>query len=886
MSTSRHINKICIAVVAVMLVVTLLFLCGSALGVTAVAKTMKYESTLFDTSYVHQIDIVMDDWEGFLETCENEEYAMCTVVVDGKKHANIGIRAKGNTSLSSVRSSGSQRYSFKLEFDQYEKGKTLDGLDKLCLNNLIQDNTMMKDYLVYRMMDEFGADSPLCSYVWLTVNGEDWGLYLAVEGVEDSFLARNYGSDPGDLYKPDSLSFGGGRGNGKDFNMDDLDFGDGESETEGGGTDTQPAQPSGGDSGSGQQGGFSFDGQFPGFGGEGSEGGFSFDGQFPGFGGEGSEGGFSFDGQFPGMPGGEGSGSDGQQGSIPSGMQPPDQSGQGGQPGGMPGGGFSFGGMGSSDVKLQYIDDDPASYSNIFSSAKTDVTETDQERLIESLKKLSSYSDLESVLDLDEVLRYFVVHIFVCNGDSYTGSMIHNYYLHEKDGQMSMIPWDYNLAFGTFQGGSADSSVNASIDSPTSGSADDRPMVGWIFSDESYTEQYHALFAEFLETWCTSGKLETLISETAEMLRPYVEKDPTKFCTTEEFEAGVTALSSFVSLRTEAVSRQLAGDTTAVETNGLNLSDMGSMGGGKGGFGGNMPGGSGLPEGFGGTMPEGFGGSFPQSSGETAPADSGLNASEPSGASLTQTASRSAMEESGETMPEGFTGTMPEGFGGGTPPEGFGGGTPPEGFSGGMPGGADGTMPEGFGGGTPPEGFGGGTPPDGFGGGMPGGTDGTMPEGFNGGMPSGGDPSGQGSGGTGPNAGDPSGQSSGSAAPNAGDPSDQSADGTNPNAGETAPDASGAAAAPDGSEAPAASGESSGRPSRGSSKGQSGFSGRTGESGTQSTESGKQQFPGGSFSSRDSSQENDQAKTTWILLGASVLALAAGLLVAFLKKRW
>ena len=72
----------------------------------------------------------------------------------------------------------------------------------------------MKDYLTYRLMHEFGVDSPLCSYVYITVNGQDWGLYLAVEGVEESFLTRNYGNEYGELYKPDSMSFGGGRGNG------------------------------------------------------------------------------------------------------------------------------------------------------------------------------------------------------------------------------------------------------------------------------------------------------------------------------------------------------------------------------------------------------------------------------------------------------------------------------------------------------------------------------------------------------------------------------------------------------------------------------------------------------------------------------------------------
>ena len=43
------------------------------------------------------------------------------------------------------------------------------------------------------------------------------------------------------------------------------------------------------------------------------------------------------------------------------------------------------------------------------------------------------------------------------------------------------------------------------------------------------------------------------------------------------------AISRFVTLRGEAVSRQLSGDDTPVETTDLNTSDMGTMGGGMGG---------------------------------------------------------------------------------------------------------------------------------------------------------------------------------------------------------------------------------------------------------------------------------------------------------------
>ena len=187
-----------------------------------------------------------------------------------------------------------------------------------------------------------------------------------------------------------------------------------------------------------------------------------------------------------------------------------------------------------------------------------------------------------------QVIRYFVVHNYVCNGDSYTGSMIHNYYLYEENGQMAMIPWDYNLAFGTFQGGNAQSTVNTPIDSPVDGgSSDDRPMWNWILSDESYTELYHQYFTEFLNTVDIDG----IIDNAYNLIKSYVEKDPTAFYTYEEFETGVETMRQFCDLRSESISMQLAnGETTSnmsyVDASALTLSDMGSMGGkdGSGGM--------------------------------------------------------------------------------------------------------------------------------------------------------------------------------------------------------------------------------------------------------------------------------------------------------------
>ncbi len=551
MAKSRHVDIICCAaLIFALIAAVLLMIFSGKSGDEGVGMT--YENTLFDASVVHSIDIQMDDWDGFISSCEDEQYVACDVTIDGVTYKNVGIRAKGNTSLSNVSALGSSRYSFKIEFDCYADGQSCDGLDKLSLNNIIQDNTYMKDFLCYTMMNEFGVDAPLCSYSYLTVNGEDWGLYLAVEGVEESFLERNYGSGYGELYKPDSSDLGGGRGNGMGFEFDggDFDFGKADAPQDMPQNDIAapdiPDMPEMSDGG--ERPDMPDNGQMPDM----PQGGF------------GEQGGDAPERPIGDMPTG---GMDG--------MEKPEDNAS----------------RGSDDVLLKYSDDDPDSYPNIFDNAKTPTTAADEKRLIASLKKLNAGEDIESVVNTDEVLRYFVVHNFVCNFDSYTGSMIHNYYLYEEDGRLSMIPWDYNLAFGGFESQTdATSLVNYPIDDPVSGTAAaERPMLAWIFADSEYTEMYHEYMARFISELFDSGRFDELMDSTVSLISPYVEKDPTKFCTYDEFEAGAAALRQFCLLRAESIASQLDGTIPStqagqqsdksnfVDASAISIDNMGGM---------------------------------------------------------------------------------------------------------------------------------------------------------------------------------------------------------------------------------------------------------------------------------------------------------------------
>ncbi|SHH41884.1 CotH protein [Anaerosphaera aminiphila DSM 21120] len=549
MLKSKKTTVICTSIVVITLIITLLFINGKRLGVEEVHANLPYEDSLFSTDKVHNIDIVVDeaDFNEMLENAMDEEYVTCNVVIDGNVVKNVAIRTKGNSSLSTMANSDSDRYSFKIEFDHYEDGNTYLGLDKLALNNIIQDNTYLKDYMSYQMMNYFEVDSPLSSFIWITVNGEDWGLYLAVEAIEDSFIDRTYSNTDGELYKPDSMNMGGGGDNKAPKNMpapenipegmevpEDIkemlekapeNLNDVQEEVGQVSTEKNPE--------------------------------------------------VSTDSEINLETKQLGDNREDFKKISPSGM-----------------------GGGQSDVALVYTDDEFDSYSNIFDSAKTDVTDTDKVRLIESLKQLSEGENLSEVLNIEEVLRYFVVHNYLLNFDSYTGNMMHNYYLYEDSGKLSMIAWDYNLAFGAFaMGGSPSNSkvdnstslANYPIDTPVSGTTlEDRPMIGQLLSNEEYLTKYHELFSEFITEYFDSGVFEEEITNAISLISPYVEKDPTAFVSYSDFLEASSQLKSFCELRTESIKEQLKGEipstsegqsedsSSLIDASEINIESMGS----------------------------------------------------------------------------------------------------------------------------------------------------------------------------------------------------------------------------------------------------------------------------------------------------------------------
>ncbi len=530
MITSRKINIIIISLVIFAVIFTGLL--AAVPKITGNAETAAaepdYAGGVFDKNKITAIDIQVDedDWQNMLDNATKEEYISCNLTINGQTITTVGIRPKGNSSLKTVANSDSDRYSFKFEFDHYIEGQTFMGLDKMVINNVQSDATYMKDYLSYDLMTYIGVKSPLFAYSNVTVNGKNWGLYIAVEAIEESFAQRNYGSDYGMIYKPESMEMGGG-----------------------GAWDNKAGENAGGN---GMQ-------------------------NVP---------------QQQVMQQQNAQQQDTQEKSTQQQERQPGQQ-QDIQQRNM-GRGMFGGSAGGTD--LVYTDDKIDSYSNIFDNEVFKGSKADYNRVIKALKNLNSGTDIEEYIDVDATLSYLAASTVVVNMDSYFSNMKHNYYLYEKGGKLTMLPWDYNLAFGGFQMGSAGTAVNLAIDTPVSGvEMSERPMLAKLLEVEEYKEKYHEYLEQIVNEYFNSGYFEKTVDSVNALISEYVRNDATAFYTHEQYTEAVAMLKEFGKLRAQSIEGQLNGtipSTTAgqsgagdklVDVSAINLSTMGSQGGGGGG---------------------------------------------------------------------------------------------------------------------------------------------------------------------------------------------------------------------------------------------------------------------------------------------------------------
>lgn len=543
MIESEKINIVVMVAVIFALVISILILVLGNVNNSSEMnnKEAEYSSKIFGNEII-SIDIIADekDWQQMLDNAINEEYIMVDVIVNGTMFKSVGIRPKGNSSLTQVVNSDSDRYSFRFKFDKYVKKQTCFGLDSFVVNNMIGDNTYMKEYISYDLMSEIGVDAPHFGFAEIKVNGEDWGLYLAVELYNTSYKQRVFNDISGMLYNVKNVEMEG---------------------------DLPPIQDNKNNEHQRTEGGFP---QKPGV---------QINPQD--------------NTQDPSLPQFNGN-------AMPDLNIRPNYDTAKNQVNGDGKDKFADieqggkGERGNSGGSLEYTDDKIKSYSAIFNNVVGKGTKKDFKRVITALKKLSEGEELEKYFNIDKILRYLAAHTIVVNLDSYSSSMAQNYYIYERDGKITILPWDYNLAWGGFQSGSASSVINFPIDTPVSGvEISSRPLIEKLLANNEYLEKYHSYLQQLITEYFEDGKFEQKVNAIDALIGDYVKNDKTAFCTYEEYKKAVSTFITLGNLRAESVQGQLDGivpSTTEtqnisganlIKADNLNLSDLGSMMGGR-----------------------------------------------------------------------------------------------------------------------------------------------------------------------------------------------------------------------------------------------------------------------------------------------------------------
>lgn len=265
-----------------------------------------YPEALFMLGDIATVELEMPEatWQRIITKASDKDYHECAVTINGERFDHVAIRTKGASSLDDVALMKSDRYSFTLKLNKYEKGQEYHGLTKLLLNNNIWDATQMKDAVVYDMCRYIGLPAPLTNYARISLNGKPFGCYLLVEPVDKHFARRNWPDEVSNIYKPYH--------------------------------------------------------------------------------------------------------------------------------------------------NLAYTGEGMENYAEIANYAKVKGGEASMQRVVEALKSVEEGRDIDEHVDIESVMKYMALQTIVVNYDCMTGLNEQNYYLREADGKISLIPWDYNLAWGGY----------------------------------------------------------------------------------------------------------------------------------------------------------------------------------------------------------------------------------------------------------------------------------------------------------------------------------------------------------------------------------------------------------------------------------------------------
>ncbi len=154
----------------------------------------------------------------------------CSFKFNDMEWYHVGIRYKGNSSLRSTYQSGLKKFSFKLDFNEFDddyptiKNQRFYGFRQLNLKNNYDDASLMREKVGADLFRQFGLASSYTAFCAVYLDHGDgpqyYGVYTLVEEVDDTVIKDQFSNGSGNLYKPDGNAASFAQGTYNDSQME------------------------------------------------------------------------------------------------------------------------------------------------------------------------------------------------------------------------------------------------------------------------------------------------------------------------------------------------------------------------------------------------------------------------------------------------------------------------------------------------------------------------------------------------------------------------------------------------------------------------------------------------------------------------------------------
>ncbi len=134
-----------------------------------------------------------NSWEEYVDF----QWVEATFTHEGREIGPVGVRMKGQGSFQPIWG----KPSLKIEFDEYVPGGAFLGLERLTLNNMASDPSMLRERLGYSVMQTIEQPASRCDYALVYLNGEYKGVYANVESTDRQMVGRWFEDTGGSLFE-------------------------------------------------------------------------------------------------------------------------------------------------------------------------------------------------------------------------------------------------------------------------------------------------------------------------------------------------------------------------------------------------------------------------------------------------------------------------------------------------------------------------------------------------------------------------------------------------------------------------------------------------------------------------------------------------------------